>query len=160
MVSDVEREDYTIARMSGHQVDLNQREISDRLIIAELLDAYASALDRRDWRGVRDVFTNDAVLDYSSFGGPRGSCDDAIAWIEASLSAVPITQHLLTNKLISLDGDAATAQCAVLNPMGFDGGRIIFVGGSYRDRLARTRDGWRIIERVAEFSWSSRPIKT
>ena len=29
------------------------------------------------------------------------------------------------------------------------------IAGTYRDRLRRTSDGWRIVERVQEYSWRS-----
>lgn len=47
--------------------------IADRLEIEQLLTVYAAAVDARDWERFREVFTNDVVLDYSAFGGPRAS---------------------------------------------------------------------------------------
>jgi 3-phenylpropionate/cinnamic acid dioxygenase small subunit len=138
--------------------ELTPAEISDRLRIHDLLVLYATALDARDWDRVRTVFTEDAVLDYSMFGGPRGGVDEAVAWMAQALARVPMTQHLITNVLIHLGADTAEVTSAVFNPLGTES-EVLFVGGAYRDRVDRTDRGWLITERTAEFSWSNQPIK-
>jgi SnoaL-like domain len=138
--------------------DLSPIEISDRLRIHDLLVVYAAAVDARDWDRVRTVFTEDAVLDYSVFGGPRGTVDEAVEWVAKSLARVPMTQHLITNVLIHLGTDTAEVTSAVFNPLGTDQAPIL-IGGTYRDRVERTDRGWLIGERTAEFTWSSQPIK-
>ena len=40
--------------------------------IAALLDTYAHAIDTRDWVLLATVFSDDAVIDYTASGGPRG----------------------------------------------------------------------------------------
>lgn len=130
-------------------------EIADRLEIDDLLTAYAVAVDAREWEALKRLFTGDAVLDYSGFEGPRAPVDEAIEWVAGGLSGFPVSQHLTTNREIAVDGDTATARCAVLNPLVDTRGRIAFVGGYYEDRLVRTADGWRFAERVARPAWSS-----
>jgi 3-phenylpropionate/cinnamic acid dioxygenase small subunit len=138
--------------------ELSPSEISDRLRIHDLLVTYATAVDTRDWELIKTVFTEDAVLDYSVFGGPRGSVEEAVGWISKALARVTMTQHLITNVLIQLGSDTAEVSSAVLNPLGSDTS-VALVGGYYRDKLERTADGWRIAERTAEFAWSDRPLK-
>ncbi len=53
---------------------LSLQEISDRLEIQELLVRYSHAVDTRDWEAFEHVFTEDAVIDYTEMGGPRGGC--------------------------------------------------------------------------------------
>ena len=62
--------------------ELSPLEISDRLLINDLLDAYAAGCDSKDWQLVRTLFTPDAVLDYTASGGPRGDVDKVIPWLE------------------------------------------------------------------------------
>jgi len=143
--------------VSGQNGELSSREISDRLLIQDLLTVYAAAVDARDWEQLRTVFAKDAVLDYSVFGGPRGTVDEAIEWMADALHPVPMTQHIVTNVLIQLGSDTAEVGSLVFNPLG-NKDRVVLVGGSYHDRVERTPDGWRIAERVAEFTWSDRPI--
>ena len=138
--------------------DLGPREVSDRLRIQDLLVEYAAAVDTRDWDRLRSVFTKDAVLDYSVFGGPRGTVDDAVEWMSSALTRVSMTQHLITNVLIQLGSDTAEVESRVFNPLGADD-HVFLVGGSYHDRVERTADGWRIAERVASFTWSDRPFQ-
>ena len=48
---------------------MSLEEISDRLEIQDLLVAYSYAIDSRDWAALDDVFTPDAHIDYTVFGG-------------------------------------------------------------------------------------------
>jgi 3-phenylpropionate/cinnamic acid dioxygenase small subunit len=138
--------------------DLTAREVSDRLRIHDLLTEYAAAVDARDWDRLRSVFAKDAVLDYSVFGGPRGAVDDAVDWMAKALGRVSMTQHFISNVLIQLGSDTAEVDSLVFNPLGTDD-HVFLVGGSYHDRVERTADGWRIVERVASFRWSDRPLR-
>jgi 3-phenylpropionate/cinnamic acid dioxygenase small subunit len=137
--------------------DLTERELSDRARIGDLLDAYAAAVDARDWEGLRAVFAPDAVLDYSDSGGPKGALEEVLPWLRESLELFAATQHLITNRAIELRGGEATSRSSYFNPMGRsrdDGGLdMLYVGGTYEDRFRRTRDGWRIAERVQTISW-------
>jgi SnoaL-like domain len=144
--------------VTGQDDTLSPQEVSDRLRIHDLLVTYAAAVDDRDWDALRSVFSKDAVLDYSMVGGPRTSLDEAIPWLEKSLAAVPMTQHIITNVLVDLDGDTAEVRALLFNPLGPRQGPML-LGGSYRDRAERTADGWRITELVAELTWSDRPVR-
>ena len=144
--------------VTGPNADLTAQEVSDRLRIHDLLTIYAAAVDARDWDRLRTVFAKDAVLDYSIMGGPRTSLDEAIPWLERSLAAVPMTQHIITNVLVELDGDTAEVQALLFNPLG-QGQNPMLLGGSYRDRAERTADGWRITELIADLTWTDRPIR-
>lgn len=129
--------------------------VADRLAIGDLITAYATAIDARDWDRLKRLFTGDAVLDYSAFDGPRAGVEEAVAWVADGLSGFPVSQHLCANREIEVDGDAATARCAVFNPLVDGEGRVFLVGGSYADCFVRTPDGWRFAERVATPSWST-----
>ena len=79
------------------------------------------------------------------------------AWLDKSLAAFPVTQHLITNIDVRIDGDRATSRAMVYNPMGAatrEGPlHLFFMGGRYDDELVRTRDGWRIAKRVETPLW-------
>jgi hypothetical protein len=71
-----------------------------------------------------------------------------------------VTQHLVMNRRIEIDGDTATGRSELFNPnrLTIEGQPWIFtVGGVYHDRYARTADGWRIVERVEECTWWTNP---
>jgi hypothetical protein len=132
-----------------------------RNAISDLLDSYAEAVDGRDWASLRELFTADALLDYTSSGGPRGPREEVLAWVEQTLPTVRLTQHLITNKRITIDGYRATARSQMLNPLLLDGGegpQLILLGGHYDDRLQRSPDGWRIAQRVHTVAWTAGPF--
>ena len=136
---------------------LSMQEISDRLEIQELLVRYSHAVDTRDWDAYEGVFTDDAVIDYTSAGGIRGSLGEVVEWLSHALKLFPMTQHLITNRHVVLEGDTATGRSYYYNPLGRPDGtggmQLLFFGGYYNDRFRRTADGWRIAERVEETAW-------
>jgi 3-phenylpropionate/cinnamic acid dioxygenase small subunit len=132
--------------------------LADRLDIEDVLTRYAWALDSKHFDELDDVFTPDAHVDYTSSGGEAGAYPDVKAWLANVLPNFPAYQHLVTNKQITIDGDRATSRAEFYNPMVMakrDGTTsIFFVGGEYHDELVRTRNGWRITNRVEKSIWT------
>jgi 3-phenylpropionate/cinnamic acid dioxygenase small subunit len=138
------------------------QELSDRIRIQDLFTAYAAAVDARDWDAFKGFFAADAVLDYTAFGGPRGSADDAVQWLDRAMRVIAASQHLISNISVQVDGDDATARSSVFSPLVIGEGErkeVMLNGGTYSDRLRRTEDGWRITERVAQLAWADRPVR-
>jgi hypothetical protein len=135
------------------------QQLSDRLEIDDLLTRYATTLDAKDWAGWADCFTPDAHIDYTAAGGITGTLAEVQAWLAPVMAGFPMTQHLVTNTVVSIDGDRATCRSALLNPMGVPDGDDMMLwieGGYYRDRLVRTAAGWRIAERIEQPTFSTR----
>ncbi|QMU76458.1 nuclear transport factor 2 family protein [Streptacidiphilus sp. PB12-B1b] len=131
---------------------LTLQEMSDRMEIADLMVRYAHAVDTRDWPLFRELFTPDAVVDYGAFGGPKGSVEEVVAFLDSVLPLFTATQHLVANCAIALDGDRAAVRTMCHNPMalpGADGAEpgLLVCGLWYRDTVLRTPQGWRISER-------------
>lgn len=138
---------------------MNLRQIADRIEIDDLLTRYAMALDAKDWPVWETCFTSDAFIDYTAAGGVKGTVAEVRQWLSEVMANFEMTQHLVTNRAVELDGDTANSRCSLFNPMGLrdkDGMIVFFDGGCYRDRLVRTADGWRIAERVEEPTFSTR----
>ena len=53
----------------------------DRADIADLLTTYARAVDSRDWKLYRSVFTPDARIDYTAAGGIAGTVEEVTEWM-------------------------------------------------------------------------------
>lgn len=127
------------------------QEVSDRIEIDDLLIRYTVAIDEKDWELLDTVYTPDAKIDYTTSGGIKGEYPEVRAWLAKALAPFTMTQHLVSNSVVEVDGDTATARTMVFNPMGTDDGRgglnMFYVGAWYEDRLVRTPDGWRIAER-------------
>ena len=135
-------------------------QLTDRIEIDDLLTRYASALDAKDWDLFSTCFTPDAFIDYTAAGGIKGTLPAVRKWLSEVLAGFPMTQHLVTNRAVRVDGDAATCRSCLFNPMGIPDGVsglvVFFEGGYYRDKLVRTADGWRIAERIEEPTYSTR----
>lgn len=139
--------------MQNDALEAIQR-IQDRIEIEELLHLYAEMVDRREWTKMDRIFALEATLDYTSPGGQKGPFRETLAWLDRALEGWPINLHVVSNILIEFDGDRATSRCYYHAPMGrptSDGQQFVITnGGRYLDKLVRTADGWRIVERVCE----------
>jgi 3-phenylpropionate/cinnamic acid dioxygenase small subunit len=136
-------------------------EISDRLEINDLLARYCHALDRKDWPAFRAVFSEDAILDFTAFGGPRGGVGDIEAFLAPVLDSLGGSQHTVSTVMVDLDGDLAEARSAAIVPLtmvsGEAGEHTVFNGLWYEDRLVRTSSGWRIRSRRQVRGWVYSP---
>lgn len=134
--------------------------IADRIEIRALMDRYAMAVDARDWHRYRGVFTADATIDYTDSGGPAGQLEEITAWLAGALQVFAGLQHNMTSHVAEVDGDTArscTYFLAFHTTADGSGEQVLAMGGFYRDRLARTPDGWRIAERVELGTWMQGP---
>ena len=134
---------------------MSLQEISDRLEIQELIARYSVALDTRDYDGLDDLFTDDAVLDYTATGAIRGGLAEMKQFIADAFAMFDGTQHLTTSTTLAFDDDGNTAhgKSACHNPMVFGGDlrpKMMIVGLWYVDTFVRTPDGWRFKERVEQ----------
>ena len=129
----------------------------DKLAIQEVLTRYAHALDNREHQLFSEVFLADADIDYSAAGGIRGDLQAWQEWIHPAMSKFDSWQHLLSNFIIELDGDRATALTRCYNPLQGrreDGSNyVLHTGARYHDQLIRTGNGWRIQKRVLGMDW-------
>ena len=133
---------------------LSLQEISDRIEIQDLVVAYSHAIDTRDWDALDDVFTPDALIDYSAMGGSKGGVQETKQFLREAMPQFAGFQHMVATSKVSLDGDSARGRTICHNPMVLtrpDGQTHVFTCGLwYVDRLVRTPEGWRIRERVEE----------
>jgi hypothetical protein len=131
-------------------------EMRSREVIRETLHRYARGIDRRDKAEVERVFWPDSTVDFGVYKGTGLEFASMIvSWLHAG--GVEITDHLLGNILIALEGDVAQSECylhAYHRVRKEDGGTAdCFIGARYQDRFER-RDGiWRIAERVLVYDW-------
>lgn len=143
---------------------LSLQEISDRMELQDLAWRYSEIIDSKDFDALReDVFTPDAFIDYSVFGGSKGDLETTIAFLHKAMKIFPAHQHLNSNHRIKFGpGDppeTATGRVMCFNPQEFpakegeDEGHIFFCGLWYVDEYLRTDKGWRITKRVEEKSY-------
>ena len=129
-------------------------EISDRLEIQDLMVAYSHAIDFKNFDELDDVFTPDAFIDYTVFGGPKGPYPEVKQFLKDQMPIFSSYYHMISTSKIELKGDTATGVTVCHNPMVLpakDGSETVFVCGLwYHDTFVRTADGWRIKERIEE----------
>jgi hypothetical protein len=137
---------------------LSLQEISDRLEIQDTITRYSHGLDQRLWDQWDLAFTPDAVIDFSPVGLTEHTPASARELFTAGDPTRISGQHLLTNTLITLDGDRATARSefsmfTMARAEEPDHAVLVQGGGWYEDELARTGDGWRMTRRAAFTKW-------
>jgi hypothetical protein len=135
---------------------MDGQELSDRQEIVDLITRYTRAVDTQTFAPV-DVFTDDAVLDYSAAGGPATNPVEALAWVAEMMQVFDRWQHTIGQVSIELDTDTATATAYFLNPMVLveeSGEKLVEVGGYYHHDLRRTPDGWRSVRMVDDVVWT------
>ncbi|WP_010125933.1 nuclear transport factor 2 family protein [Sphingomonas sp. KC8] len=134
------------------------RDVADRLEINELLARYCHALDQKDWPAFHAVFTDDATLDFTAFGGPKGTAGELEAFLAPVLDSLIASQHMVSTVIVDIDGDQAKARSAAIVPMtalAADGGEQTSLSGLwYEDQLVRTSAGWRIRYRRQVRGWA------
>ncbi|MCL4103947.1 UNVERIFIED_CONTAM: hypothetical protein GTU68_034809 [Idotea baltica] len=139
---------------------LSLQEISDRLEVEDLIKNYSHAVDSREFDRFRDLFTPDAHIDYSAFDGSVGTLEETISFLKSAVTKelFPNCQHMISNILLDLKGDAGTGRVMCLNPMEMampDGSVHVFMLGLwYLDEYVRTPAGWRMSRREEEKSWT------
>jgi ketosteroid isomerase-like protein len=128
--------------------------VIDELEISALLYRYARAVDTKDWALYRSVFTDDAVIDYSSAGAIAGARDEVAEWLSRGFSTIPWSMHYITNIESDVTGDTARVRAMFYNPMQLPGmSEPSYCGGYYHHELVRTPDGWRSRSLREENMW-------
>lgn len=132
---------------------MTPQEVADRVEILDLLARYSTVVDRGSWAEMDDLFTVDAVLDFSATGGIFGSVAEHQAFNARVLIGFASTQHVMGLPTIVVDGDRATSRSICFNPMVVNDEHVFFVGLWYDDALVRTSTGWRFAARVQQKSF-------
>jgi hypothetical protein len=130
--------------------------VGDQLAIRQLLATYTWALADRDWPAWRAVFSADAQVDYSTAGGPAGSVDDAVGWIEASIGGLDKAVSHGGNELIDFVDDVSANVRSIYKmvmQIGTDEPTFLEACGWYFDTVIATSDGWRISNRVEHLAY-------
>lgn len=126
------------------------REIADRQAITDIVHRYGRAMDRMDLELGYSVWHDDGTADYGAVyqGSGRGFVD--AAW--QMHQHLVVTQHMIGNILIHLDGDRAGSESYFHGSMrmqGPDGFQHMAAWGRYVDRWSRREGRWAIDHRIA-----------
>ncbi len=133
----------------------------DRAEISDVQLRYATGLDMRDWKLFRSCFADEIEVDFSSvFGGSGPRKITADRWTEAArrtISGLQATQHMITNHVITVEGDKAlcVAYVQAQHYLPNDAGDSTqTMGGYYTNHFIRTPEGWKIKSCKLTLTWS------
>ena len=119
--------------------------------IRELMATYAQALDACRFADVAACFAPDGEWS-TDYGAARGPAE-----IEAFIRGIvpvkgegPQRKHYITNIIIKVDGDTASAVSDYLIVREAGTGLIPVMGGTYRDKFVKTPAGWRFSRKELE----------
>ena len=115
-----------------------------------LINLYATLNDEARWEEVAALYAEDGLM-------TRPTAPDAPIVGRAALLAAFLgrpartSQHVVGNIVVEVEsGDAASAKSVILLFTSREGPPLI---GTYRDRFARTAEGWRFPERRGALTW-------
>jgi hypothetical protein len=127
------------------------RWLVDRAAIAEWLVRYARCIDRRDWAGLQDSYTDDGVMQHGDVSVPREAMPGLS---EKILAGCASSHHLVGDPSIVIDGDRATTHSHYIATHISEGTTVKRQGGGWYDcELARTDDGWRFTRVRSTTAW-------
>lgn len=130
---------------------MTPQQTSDLLEIQQLIYRYAWLIDTRDFAGLDSVFAPGAEVHYNVFGGVKQTWPEIQGFLRMGLSLHRVTQHQMSNPMVDLDGDRATARTYgnLVHVQELRGGEpsTVVQHAVYHDALARLSCGWRITSR-------------
>ena len=141
--------------------DTSVQYLLDRAAISDVQLRYATGVDMRDWPLYRSCFTDEIETDFTSAMGGQARRMKADHWIELVrrvISGLAATQHMITNHVITIDGDQATCVAYVQarhhlpNETGASD-QVMF--GYYTNGFVRTPDGWKIRACKLTVTWNT-----
>ncbi len=127
------------------------RQLEDKEEITRLLLDYGRHLDSRDFAAYGRLFTKDGEW-VGGFGTATGGPSGIQAFMEKAMGTAPNranNYHLLSNFVITVTGDTATAWSRWAFVVPGPAGATIAQAGRYDDTLVRENGRWRIKRRVA-----------
>ena len=112
--------------------------------IRELMATYAMALDACRFADVAACFAPDGewTTDYGAARGPA-EIEKFISGIVPVKGEGPQRKHYITNIIVTVDGERASAVSDYLVVRESDDGLMPVMGGTYKDAFVKTPVGWR-----------------
>ncbi len=131
------------------------QRLEDVKQIHDLLISYGRKLDGKDFHGYAELFSRDAVW-IGGFGTHRTPAGIEAMLVKYMGPAAPGTRnknsfHLLTNEIITVNGDRATAVSKLIfYTKGPDDKPVPQMAGYYDDEFIREDGQWKFLKRVAQ----------
>ncbi|MDB5479937.1 MAG: SnoaL-like domain protein [Caulobacteraceae bacterium] len=130
-----------------------------RAEVSDVVHRYATGIDRRDWALYRSIFADEVDFDFTTWSGgePRRlTADEWVAGVREGLSGFDATQHISSNHVHTIEGEAATcvSYMVALHHLVEDEQRLMQgLGGFYTNRLRREAGAWKIHACTLTVTW-------
>jgi hypothetical protein len=136
--------------MGASRVGVSIDEVLDRVEINDLLVRYCAALRTKDLSLLDEVFSADAMIDYTRIGGSRTGVAETKTWLSMVLGGVEHFDLYVGDSAFAFAADHSAATVSttwhgLFVPANDDPALQVY--GHYEDTLVHT-DVWRIAERV------------
>ena len=141
---------------------ISPEEAADRLVIRELVEAYAHCADRREAKAQMSLFTADThFVVFMNAKDPKPSMElhtrEALAPVFADLNKYDATTHFVGQSTIfTLTADRATGEAYCLaHHVTVDGAmrRLMVASLRYLDTLVKIDGTWLFAERLLYVDW-------
>jgi len=145
--------DLGAAATPPQSLEARIQRIDDRMAIEQLLMEYGRAVDNRDFAAFAALFTEDGEWTgaQGSYRGPKQIQESMEKIFTAAAADIPKGKnfHLLTNVIIDLQGDHATASSKFIFYKMNGAKPEAEVAGRYEDQLVRLGGVWKFKQRRA-----------
>ena|SRR5438445_11394062 len=130
------------------------QDLLDRQAITDTLYRYASTIDRKDYEGLRTLFSDDATARYGKRNWIVGG-DRIVEWIADHGRQQAWQHHLLSVYHVDIDGDTASALTYHTSHQVADGqpDTVALIVARYHDELRREGNTWKIVRKDMEVGW-------
>ncbi|MCB1696146.1 MAG: nuclear transport factor 2 family protein [Pseudomonadales bacterium] len=130
-----------------------------REAIREVLAVHSRGLDRNEAALIKSAYWPEAEVDYGAFKGPAHQFADLVG--PALAAAYELTQHLLGQTFIAVDGNRACTETYVhARHLLHGAGEELAFAGRYLDQLELRQGHWKILHRLVVMDWSLRqPVR-
>lgn len=131
----------------------------DLVLLRQLVDRYADAVDRRDLHAFAALFGGDGTLTLPSLGGSEAAMltGESLPSALEPLAVYERTFHHVGGAVLDIDGDSASGrvQCSAHHYERTHNGPIDLVMYIvYEDRYRRRGDRWTFASRIVDVRWT------
>lgn len=119
--------------------------MDDLEAIKQLKGRYCRTMDTKDWAAMRQVFTDDVVMDTTrSGGGVMTGADDFMAFLEQALGDVVTVHHCHTPEIELTSPTSATGWWAMEDMLRWPDGSELHGYGHYQETYTKVDGRWLI----------------
>ena len=121
--------------------------VEDRLAVQDVMSAYTSRVDEKDFARYLDCFHEDVEVEGFDIERQLKGHSEIRDFVVPALAQFRATQHLIGPPLVTLDGDNAHARTDIQASHFYAGSetRAHILVGLYETDFVRTEAGWKII---------------